>query len=106
MNITEAINSAAKTLHDASVANPRREASSLLAFVLRKDAAFLTAHPEYELTGAESASLKNVVNRRSNHEPFQYITGRQEFYGLEFEVSPDVLIPRPETETLVEEAIA
>ena len=106
MNISGAIATAADTLGNAGVANERREASSLLGFVLQKDAAFLIAHPEYALTESEGAAFANVVDRRSRHEPFQYITGRQEFYGLDFEVSPDVLIPRPETETLVEEAIA
>jgi len=106
MDISEAITSAAETLRVAGVANARREASSLLAFVLKKDAAFLIAHPEYELAAGETTDYAAAVARRSDREPFQHITGVQEFYGLEFEVSPDVLIPRPETEILVEEAIA
>ncbi len=105
MNISGAISSAAETLHNAAVANPRREASSLLAFVLKKESSFLIAHPEYALTDAEIAVFDEAVYRRKSGEPFQYITGHQEFYGLEFEVSPGVLIPRPETEILVEEAV-
>src|SRR6188768_3563198 len=105
MYITAAINSAAETLGDAGVAEARREAASLLAFVLNQDKAFLIAHPEYELTPDEAASYASVVIRRAAREPFQYIVGKQEFYGLDFEVSPDVLIPRPETEILVEAAI-
>ena len=85
--------------------DPRREAASLLAFTLNTPSSFLIAHPEYELTGDEAARFGIYVTRRANREPFQYITGQHDFYGLEFAVTPDVLIPRPETEILVEEAI-
>lgn len=105
MTILDLINKSTTRLSDACVADPRREASSLLAFTLDKPSAFLIAHPEYELTGDEAARFESYITRRANREPFQYISGRQEFYGLEFEVTPDVLIPRPETEILVEEAI-
>jgi release factor glutamine methyltransferase len=105
MNISEAIDFAADELKSAGVANPRREASSLLTFILQQDTTFLVAHPEYELAALEAAGFKKGLDRRRNREPFQHITGRQEFYGLEFEVNPDVLIPRPETEILVEAAI-
>lgn len=105
MNISAAIISAAVTLNEAGVAEARREAASLLAFVLKKDAAYLIAHPEYTLTQDESNEFESVLKRRAGREPFQYITRRQEFYGLEFEITPAVLIPRPETEILVESAI-
>src|SRR5207248_7428292 len=105
MDLATAIQLAVERLSAASVAEPRREAASLLTFVLRKDGSFLVAHPEYELTESEQEYFENVVDRRAHREPFQYITGRQEFFGLEFEVTPDVLIPRPETEVLVEAAI-
>ena len=105
MNISEAKSFAAEILNNAGVAHPHREAASLLGFAIQREAAFLIAHPEYQLTQNEAAKFRNVVDRRSNREPFQYITGRQEFFGLEFNVSSHVLIPRPETEILVEEAI-
>jgi release factor glutamine methyltransferase len=105
MTISDVLNPAAEILRDCGVAEYRREAASLLAFVLKRDDVFIVAHPEYQLTEAESAEYERVIERRSDREPFQYIVGRQEFYGLEFEVGPDVLIPRPETEKLVEEAI-
>ncbi|MBK7391831.1 MAG: peptide chain release factor N(5)-glutamine methyltransferase [Chloracidobacterium sp.] len=105
MTILDLLNKSANRLSDAGVADPRREASSLLAFALDKPSAFLIAHPEYELTDEEASRFDGFIARRANREPFQYITERQEFYGLDFEVSPDVLIPRPETEILVEEAI-
>ncbi len=105
MNISAAIETAAERLSESGVAQPRREAASLLTFVLKREAVFLIAHPEYELTPDEAAGYQAALERRAEREPFQYITGRQEFYGLEFAVSPDVLIPRPETEILVEAAI-
>lgn len=105
MNILTALASAAEKLAEAGIAEPRREASSLMAFVLDKDAAYVIAHSEDELSANQKILFDACVRRRAKREPFQYITRRQEFYGLEFEVTPDVLIPRPETEILVEEAI-
>lgn len=105
MNVEVTLKNAAEILQRAGVADPRREAASLLAFTLDKPNTFLIAHPEYDLTDEESKRFDGYIARREKREPFQYITGRQEFYGLEFEVTPDVLIPRPETEILVEEAI-
>jgi release factor glutamine methyltransferase len=72
---------------------------------LARDTAFLITHADEGLTTDELSDFRHAVARRSAGEPFQYITGRQEFYGLEFEVNPDVLIPRPETELLVETAL-
>jgi release factor glutamine methyltransferase len=104
-NIAKHLSEAAAALKSASVAEPRRESNSLLAFALRRDKTFLVAHPEYELTEEEQKRFGQFVARRGNREPFQYITGRQEFYGLEFFVTPDVLIPRPETEIIVEKGV-
>lgn len=105
MNISRALEQATALLQDAEIGEARREASSLLSFVLGRDATFLIAHPEYTLSDSEEEKYKSYIYRRAKHEPFQYIVRRQEFYGLEFEVSPAVLIPRPETELLVEAAI-
>jgi release factor glutamine methyltransferase len=82
--------------------NPRRDAELLLTHVLRCDLVALLAHPERPLSASEAIQYESVLMRRLRSEPMQYITGQQEFYGLAFEVSPDVLIPRPETEHLVE----
>jgi len=71
-------------------------------FVLGVNRAYLYAHPERELTAEEQARYDEVVAQRSTGMPSQYITGHQEFWGLDFVVSPAVLIPRPETEHLVE----
>src|SRR5947209_3668617 len=105
MTITEALRWAADSLARAEVLEPRREASSLLAHVLQRPSSFLIAHPEYELSAAEATEFESSVQRRAKREPFQYIAGKQEFWGLEFLVAPGVLIPRPETEILVEAAI-
>jgi len=105
MNIAAAISDAAALLEDAGIAEPRREAASLLAFVIKQDAAFLIAHSDESLAAPYKMMFEACVRRRARHEPFQYIVGRQEFYGLDFEVTPDVLVPRPETEILVEKAV-
>lgn len=80
----------------------RRDAEVLLLHVLGRNRAWLLAHPEAEASAAEQAAFAELVSRRTAHVPLQYLTGVQEFYGLPFRVSPEVLIPRPETELLVE----
>src|SRR6476469_127163 len=105
MRIGEVLTDAARRFYVAGIGEPRREAASLLSFALRKPHAFLIAHPEYELDDEQLQAFEEIVARRESREPFQYITGKQEFWGLEFAVAPGVLIPRPETELLVEAAI-
>lgn len=104
-NIAENLKIAAQILQAGGISEARREANSLLAFALEKDKTFLVAHSEYELSEAEQIRFQDFLQRRARREPLQYITGRQEFYGLEFELTPDVLIPRPETELIVENAV-
>jgi len=77
-------------------------AELLLRFVLDCDRAYLFAHPERELTSEEMARYDEVLTRRATGVPAQYITGHQEFWGLDLIVTPAVLIPRPETEHVVE----
>jgi release factor glutamine methyltransferase len=105
MTVAEGLRDGAKLLQENSIADPESEAVLLMCHALKRDRAFVYAHPEYCLCAIESILYKAVIRRRASHEPFQYITGHQEFFGLEFEVTPDVLIPRPETEILVEAAI-
>ncbi len=80
---------------------PRRDASLLLGHVLGRDRTWLLANPDALLSAAEVGRFEGLLKRRRAHEPVQYILGEQEFYGLRFMVTPDVLIPRPETEHLV-----
>lgn len=81
---------------------PRRDAELILAHVLGCDQTALLTHPERPLSTKEAEQFEALLKRRLASEPVQYLTGTQEFFGLLFEVSPDVLIPRPETEHLVE----
>jgi release factor glutamine methyltransferase len=80
----------------------RRDAELLLLHILQIPRVTLLAHPTRQLTAEQQTTYANTIRRRLNHEPIQYITGQQEFYGLLLHVSPAVLIPRPETELLVE----
>jgi release factor glutamine methyltransferase len=97
---------AAQILRKAGIPEERREAASLLGHVLGRDRTYILTRAEQPLNPANIRQLRDVVTRRAAGEPFQYIAGHQEFYSLDFEVTPDVLIPRPETELLVEQASA
>lgn len=105
MNVAEAISFATEALRTAGTPEPARDAKVLLAHSLGKQKTFLIAYPEFELTDEQQARFRVVVERRAGREPLQHILGRQEFYGRDFRVSPDVLIPRPETEAIVELAV-
>lgn len=86
--------------------SPALDADVLLCHVLGKPRSFLLAWPEHEVTQAEQAELAALVARRQGGEPVAHLTGRREFWSLELEVSPDTLIPRPDTELMVEAALA
>src|SRR5215213_4111918 len=105
LTIAEAVVEAAQVLRRAGVPEARREAASLLEHVTGRDRTFLITSAETKLAPEDVSRLRHLVERRAAGEPLQYITGRQEFYKLDFEVTPDVLIPRPETELLVETAL-
>jgi len=81
------------------------EAKLLLAHVLGCDRVWLSAHGEARLTAEQARAFDALVRRRQKGEPVAYLTGRREFFGLELEITPEVLIPRPETELLVELAL-
>jgi release factor glutamine methyltransferase len=81
------------------------EAKILLGHVLHRDRAWLAAHGDEPMTAREAKAFDVLARRRRDGEPVAYLTGRREFYGLDLEVTPDVLIPRPETELLVELAL-
>lgn len=97
---------ATRRLKEAEIPSPPDEARLLLAHELGVNLAWVLAHPE---TGIEPPRLHRFlseVDRRSRYEPVAYITGHKEFFGLDLEVNPSVLVPRPETEILVEMALA
>jgi release factor glutamine methyltransferase len=92
-------------LRDANVPSYTLAAELLLLHVLGRDRAWLYAHPEEVLPGLDAHRFLSLILRRASGEPTQYIIGKQEFWGLEFEVTPDILIPRPETEHVIEVAL-
>ena len=101
MQLKETLRSAIAMLEESRVGSPRMNAEVLLMFVLGCDRAYLYAHPERELSSDEQNRYDEAVEQRARGVPAQYITGHQEFWGLDFIVGPTVLIPRPETEHLV-----
>ncbi len=106
MTLQQALLQGTKLLEDAGIAAPRLTAEVLLGHALRQERAYLYAHSERELREVEWIHYGRYLHERLNGKPTQYITGRQEFYGRDFRVTPDVLIPRPETELVVETALA
>lgn len=104
-SIAEMILQGAHKLRQAGVPEARREAGSLAAHVLGRDRSFILSHAEDQVSEEQTERFRDYVERRAHGEPLQYITGHQEFFGLDFEVTSDVLIPRPETELLVETAL-
>jgi len=100
--IRNAISTGAAKLKAAGVADSRNDAKLLAMHVIKRDRTFLLAHGEATLSPDQLDLYRSLIERRGSGEPLQYITGHQEFFNLDFETSPDVLIPRPETELIVE----
>lgn len=105
MNIESALATTTRTLQSVSD-SPRLDAELLLMSVLDRPRSHLFAHPDKALDAEEAARLSALVERRLNYEPVAYLTGEKEFWSLSLTVSPETLVPRPETELLVEEALA
>src|SRR5436190_15386285 len=92
-------------LREAQVPSLTLATELLLLHVLDRDRSWLYEHPEEQISAADAECFFALIGRRANGEPAQHLTGKQEFWGLEFEVTPDVLIPRPETEHVIEVAL-
>ena len=103
--IADTLKQASQQLRRADVLNDLLDAQTLLAHALGQDRTYLIINFNETLTDDLLATYQALIDRRAAGEPLQYIVGHQEFYGLEFEVTPAVLIPRPETELIVEETI-
>jgi release factor glutamine methyltransferase len=104
-SIYQALEHATLTLTQASQKNARLEAQILLRHILHIERSVLYAYPERVLTPEQEQQFLSFIERRSRGEPIAYLTGHKEFYGLDFLVDKRVLIPRPETELLVEAAL-
>ena len=105
IDVRSALKQGLAQLRDAHVPSCTLAAELLLLHVLCRERTWIYAHPEEEISSAEADRYFALLARRTNGEPTQHLTGKQEFWGLEFEVTPDVLIPRPETEHVIEVAL-
>jgi len=105
ISISNAILEGAQVLRAAGVTEARRESGSLLAHTIGRDRTFVVTHGDEPFEAAAVENFRQLIGRRAAGEPLQYLTGHQEFFKLDFEVTPAVLIPRPETELLVEIAL-
>ncbi|MDO9515979.1 MAG: peptide chain release factor N(5)-glutamine methyltransferase [Syntrophales bacterium] len=105
MNCSQLLKEAESRFDTGGLSTPGLDAQVLLAYCIGRDRQSLYAHPEKELSYAEVTLFRSMVARRIKGEPVAYITGGKEFWSLTFEVTPDVLIPRPDTEILVEEVL-
>ena len=106
MDIRAALKQGMAQLRAAQIPSHTLAAELLLMHALQRDRAWLYSHPEELLDAAKAEKFLGLIARREAGEPVQYLTGKQEFWGLEFQVTPAVLIPRPETEHVMEVALA
>lgn len=100
--IDRCLQSAVARLNDARIATARLDALIILEHVLQKSRAYILAHPEVAISDAELSAIQDALQRRICGEPIAYAIGKKEFYGRTFVVSSDVLVPRPESEAIIE----
>lgn len=105
MDVRTAIHQASRLFEEADIAAPRLTAEVLLAHALKRERSWLFSHSDEDLDGVAGSRYNRSVQDRLHGKPTQYILGRQEFYGRDFTLTPDVFIPRPETEYVVEQAL-
>lgn len=105
MNTEETGRRIARALKEAGAVSPAFEAAVILRFVLGVPQTWIMAHPDAEISAEDSGAIGRILARRLNREPLQYILGSWDFFGRVFDTPPGVLIPRPETELLVEKAL-
>lgn len=106
MTIEKLLQQAKEQLRNQDITTPSLDAEVLLAYTLDKPKEFLYTYPREEIPSSQAEKFQKLIDRRSDHEPLAYITGYKEFYGLDFKISRDVLVPRQETELLVRETLA
>lgn len=105
MTYREAITFGEEQLNNAGIVDAKNDAWLLLTFVCKIDRTYYYVHMDEEISAEMQEEYQNVLNKRAEHVPLQYITGEQEFMGIKFRVNESVLIPRQDTETLVGEAL-
>lgn len=105
MTLQQTLLQAIKQLRTNCVPSAQLDAEVLLSLILKKPKAFLYSHPEYKLTESQTEKFKKLISQRIKNKPIAYLTKHKEFFGLDFYVDENVLIPRPETEILVEEVL-
>ena len=105
MKIKKALEQGIKKLEEKNINSASLDAELLLSSILKKGKEFLYTHPEDELNFWQKLKYKKLIKKRATHYPIAYILGYKEFYGLKFLVNKDVLIPRPDTELLVQETL-
>ena len=105
LSIQKTLRRAATKLNDSNIKTSHLDAEVLLMHTMKKSREWLLAHPNHKLSQKQILDYESLLNRRSKQEPVEYIIGYKEFFGFNFSVNKDVLIPRPETELLVEKAI-
>jgi release factor glutamine methyltransferase len=106
MTVREVLNEATRSFEAIGIPSARLDAEVLLSFCLKCDRLAFFKNQEMQITGAQQVDFKRLVARRLQWEPVAYITGRKEFWSFTLEVNKDVLIPRPDTEIIVEEALS
>ena len=106
MTLAEAVHHASEKLLQHGIENARLDAELLLCKSVNKNRVWIVTHGKEQLEEEAGRRFESLIHRRAKREPFQYIIGAQEFWGLDFTVTPDVLIPRPETELIIERALA
>ncbi|MDD2889959.1 MAG: peptide chain release factor N(5)-glutamine methyltransferase [bacterium] len=102
MKIEEVLKQVTQTLKNKGFESPQTEAEIITGYALKIDKVNLHTQHNRIITDNEAQTITNLLERRLKHEPLQYLTSRAFFYGLEFIIEPPILIPRPETETLIE----
>ncbi len=105
MTINQALNSGIQKLQKNKIPTPHLDAEILLSYILKKPREYILAHPEKQLTKTQITNYKLQITKKAKGKPVAYITGHKEFYGLDFYVNKNVLIPRPETELMVGKAL-
>jgi release factor glutamine methyltransferase len=106
VQIKQLLNNAIFELMKAGIPTPELDVRILLQEAIKKGSSFVFSHPEYLITNSQYAAFRKFIRRRKAGEPVAYILGHKEFFGLDFKINKNVLIPRPETEWLVEKSIA